>query len=62
VKGEIKQAPVDGVISAVREAAVSSFKVYRQQHKSDLHQRERTAQGLIEIALAAEELLELMRR
>lgn len=60
MKDAIKQALVDGVTAAVREAVVTSFNVYRQEHKRDLHQQERTANGLIEILLAAEEMLELI--
>jgi hypothetical protein len=57
---KIKQALVDGVMSAVSQSAAASFNVYRQEHKGDLHQQERTANGLIDIVLAAEQMLELI--
>jgi hypothetical protein len=57
---KIKQTLADGVICGVREAAVASFNVYRQSRKEDAHQQERTANGLIEIVLSAEEMLELI--
>jgi hypothetical protein len=57
---KIKQALVNGVISAVSQSAAARFNVYRQEHKKDLHQQERTANGLIEIVFAAEEMLELI--
>jgi hypothetical protein len=57
---KLKQALRDGVMSAVLEAVAATFNVYRQGHKSDAHQQERTANGLIEIVLAAEKMLKLI--
>jgi hypothetical protein len=57
---KIKQALVEGVMLAVSQSAAASFNVYRQKHKGDLHQQERTANGLIDIVHAAEQMLELI--
>jgi hypothetical protein len=56
---KVKHALVDGM-SAVRDATAASFTVYRQGCKEDAHQQERTANGLIEIVLSAEQMLGLI--
>jgi hypothetical protein len=59
---KIKQALVDSVMSAVRDATAASFTVYRQGCKEDAHQQEHSANGLIEIVLSAKQMLELRER
>jgi hypothetical protein len=52
----VKQAMIDGVLSAVREIAANNFNVYRKSH-DDPQQAKRTSDGLIALSAAATELL-----
>jgi hypothetical protein len=55
----LRKALTDGVLLGAQQAAANLFKVYREQ-RSDLQQKERTEDGLIDIMLAAEEMLKLI--
>jgi hypothetical protein len=58
-KQTIKQAMIDGVMSAVREETAAAFKVYRHG-TLEAGQQERTSNGLIQISLAAIGMLGLI--
>jgi hypothetical protein len=55
----IKQAMIDGVMGAVREATAASFKVYKQS-MTETAQQHRTSVGLVQISLAAMDMLNLI--
>jgi hypothetical protein len=55
----IKQAMIGGVLRGVEQATANCFNVYKQQ-RPDLHQQQRTAEGLVDIALTAAEMLVLI--
>jgi hypothetical protein len=59
IDSALHKALTDGVLCGVQQAAANLFKVYREQ-RSDLQQKERTEDGLIDIMLAAEEMLKLI--
>lgn len=54
-----RQALIDGVLAGAQQATAQAFSDYRQQHE-DMTQKHRTEERLIEIVLAAEEMLAMI--
>jgi hypothetical protein len=55
----IRQAMIDGAMIAVRDATAVSFKAYRQG-MTETEQQHRTSVGLVQISIAAMDMLNLI--